>query len=925
MQIQSCVKFFALIAAVGLVCDHAIATTATSSRDIGTIQARLSAQSTAWTPNAGQWDSRVAFRAASFGGAVWVTTDGAVVYQLPGPIQKQSTLREAASARLVPERHPAISRAPDWVLSEQFVTSKAARQIAGALMQAGQVTYAIGNDSAHHGNNLPQYGRVDLGEMFPGISVSLKAAERNVEKLFTVAPRAKTSAIKMRMDGTRALRIGTDGALEAETGYGPVRFTPPVAFQTIDGVRREVPVRYALMEGPTEYGFIVGQYDVSQPLVIDPLMASTFLGSTAFDEAFGIAVSQVSGNVYVTGRTNSATFPSASGPAPVNAGSSDAYVSMLDANLSSVLRTVYIGSSGLEYSEAVVVHPHTGDVYITGFTASVSPAPLLPGVAPPVAQGTHAGSNDVFVTRLSADLSTIFKTTYLGTIDSDSANAIAIHPVSGDVYVGGSVLNSSALPATLGAAFTGNSGAVDAFITRIKADLTSFKRTTYFGGSGTETVSGLAIHPLSGDIYITGFSINAATPIQGLTGAPQTANAGGHDVFIARFNEDLSKLLQATYFGGTADDDGGPVAIHPITGDVYVAGLVNSASIPGTAGAFQATYGGSTDGFIARFSADLKTLYRASYLGGTGLDKVNAMAIHPVSGEIFVTGDAGSLDFPVSAGAYQATGGTNTDAFVARFDSTLAYRRASTYFGATGTDNSRGIAIHPGNGDLYFVGETTSASFPVTGAAAQTSLAGSGDAFVTRISPDVLAVDAMPVAFTFPSRVAVPPTTLLQTSDPVKITGLGGGVSMIVSGTTGSAYCLSSTNNCTCDVTLGGTWALPDAAAPPTVTNNTYLCVRHPTANAYGSSSQTAVTVGGYTTQFTSFVGQGPASGCALDIDGNGTISATTDGLLLVRAMLGFTGTAVTDNALGAGTLARGDWPSIRAFLNANCGTNFAP
>jgi len=83
--------------------------------------------------------------------------------------------------------------------------------------------------------------------------------------------------------------------------------------------------------------------------------------------------------------------------------------------------------------------------------------------------------------------------------------------------------------------------------------------------------------------------------------------------------------------------------------------------------------------------------------------------------------------------------------------------------------------------------------------------------------------------------------------------------------------------------------------------------------------------VGGYTTQFTSFVGQGPTNGCAVDVDGNGTISAATDGLLLVRAMLGFTGTAVTSGALGSGTLARSDWASIRAFLNANCGTNFAP
>lgn len=915
----------AVCAALVVVVSTAVSASITPApTSAAAVRPLVSAQASAWTPNAGQWDSRAAFRASSFGGAVWVTNDGNITYQLPGPVQSAS-----ANSNTLPSHghRKHVVRAPDWVLSERFVSSQPIHKAVGVMPHANKVSYAIGNDPTRHSQDLPQFGQLDLGEVFPGVSVSLKAAERNVEKLFTVAPHASASTIKMRMEGTRELRIGVDGALEAETGYGPVRFTAPVAFQTIDGARRDVPVRYAMKVGSTEYGFTVGEYDASQPLVIDPLMASTYLGAAAFDEAYGIAISQVTGNVYVIGRTLSTTFPSATGPAPANAGSNDAFVAMLDANLSSVLKTVFIGSNGNEYGMAIVVHPHTGDVYVTGFTGSNTPPPsALPGVSVPVAQGTYAGgSNDAYITRLSGDLSTLYKTTYLGTTDSDSTNAIAIHPISGDVYVAGSVFNSNALPATSGAAIPAPSGALDAFITRIKPDLSGFKRSTYFGGSGSDTALGLAISPTSGDIYLTGYSIVSGTPIQGTTGAPQTANAGGHDAYVARFNEDLSKLLQSTYFGGTADDEGDAIAIHPTSGDVYVAGLVNSTTIPGTAGASQTTSSGGQEGFVARFSADLKTLYRATYLGGTGNDKVNAMTIHPISGEIFVTGDTASADFPVSLGAYQTSGGTNTDAFVARFDPTLAYRRASTYFGASGAESSRGIAIHPGNGDLYFTGETTSASFIVTSGAAQTSPLGSADAFVTRISPDLLSADAMPVAFAFPSKVAVPPTTLLQTSDPVKITGLGGIVTMIVSGTTGSAYCVSTTNSCTCDATLGNNWALPDAAVPPTIANNNYLCVRHPTANAYGASSQTSVTVGGYTTQFTSFVGQGPASGCSVDVDGNGTISAATDGLLLVRAMLGFTGTAVTNGALGSGVLTRSDWASIRTFLNANCGTNFAP
>lgn len=60
----------------------------------------------------------------------------------------------------------------------------------------------------------------------------------------------------------------------------------------------------------------------------------------------------------------------------------------------------------------------------------------------------------------------------------------------------------------------------------------------------------------------------------------------------------------------------------------------------------------------------------------------------------------------------------------------------------------------------------------------------------------------------------------------------------------------------------------------------------------------------------------------SLDIDGNGVIDSQSDGLLILRAMLGFTGTAVTNGALGNPPRTRGDWASIRAYLNSQCGMN---
>ena len=98
---------------------------------------------------------------------------------------------------------------------------------------------------------------------------------------------------------------------------------------------------------------------------------------------------------------------------------------------------------------------------------------------------------------------------------------------------------------------------------------------------------------------------------------------------------------------------------------------------------------------------------------------------------------------------------------------------------------------------------------------------------------------------------------------------------------------------------------------------NTNLGLQAPTVgNPIGQTS-----IQGAVSTFNQLTSRPP---CDLDVDGNGTIDALTDGLMVVRAMLGLTGTAVTSGALG-GSPIRTTWAQIQPFLNNNCGTNFAP
>jgi len=111
----------------------------------------------------------------------------------------------------------------------------------------------------------------------------------------------------------------------------------------------------------------------------------------------------------------------------------------------------------------------------------------------------------------------------------------------------------------------------------------------------------------------------------------------------------IDPILQATYLGGRGDDQVNAIAIHPETGDVYVAGRTKSLDFPNTNGGAQENHadnGIHWDVFVARLSADLRTLHQSTYLGGGGGDEAKAIAIHPTTGEVYVAGVTQSENLP---------------------------------------------------------------------------------------------------------------------------------------------------------------------------------------------------------------------------------------------------------------------------------------
>ena len=563
----------------------------------------------------------------------------------------------------------------------------------------------------------------------------------------------------MRMSGARSLRLNEDGGLVVKTSLGEVRFTPPSAYQQVGGARQPVQVAYVLKG--REYGFRVGGHDPALPVVIDPLVQSTYLGGSGVDEPFALAIHPTSGDVYLTGTTTSTNFPGTAGGAqPANAGgcgaSTDAFVARLTADLRTLTQATYLGGSCDDHATALAIHPASGDVYVAGFTNSTDFPGTTGGAQPANGAVPDSFTADAFIARLTADLTTLTRATYLGGTLDEQGWALSIPSTSGNVYIAGWT-RSTNFPGTAGGAQPANGGgSADAFTAHLTADLTTLTKSTYLGGSGEDIAFALTIHPVSGDVYVAGYT--NSTDFPGTLGGAQATLGGGNnpDAFVARLTADLTTLTKSTYLGGFGQDIAYALAIHPTSGDVYVAGFTSSPDLPGTTGGAQPANAGDTDAFIARLTVDLTGLTKATYLGGSGGDGARALAIHTTSGDVYVAGPTSSTDFPRTIGGAQAIYGGGGDAFAARFTADLTILTKDTYLGGSDGENANALAIHPTSGDVYVAGVTNSTNFPGTTGGAQPTYAGnfsSYDAFVARLTPDLTAPPAS--LFTVaPCRVA---------------------------------------------------------------------------------------------------------------------------------------------------------------------------
>jgi hypothetical protein len=374
---------------------------------------------------------------------------------------------------------------------------------------------------------------------------------------------------------------------------------------------------------------------------------ATFLGGITgyeLDYGFGIAIDS-NGAAYVTGVTESSDFPTTPGAFDTNynGGDFDAFVVKLNEAGSALAYSTFIGGNDYEESWGISIDSN-GAAYVIGNTWSFD-FPTTPGAF----DTSHNGDgNDVFVVKLNGSGSALAYATFLGGSNGESGYGIAVDS-NNAAYVTGETWSSD-FPTTPGAFDTSANNYRDAFLVKLNAAGSALEYATYLGGSDNDWGKSIATNP-SGNAYVTGYTSSYNFPTT--PGAFDTSSNGWNDVYVVKMNGAGSALEYATLLGGSSDDYGHCIALD-LDGAVYVTGWTKSYYFPTTPGAYDVSYNGSGDVFVAKLNGSGSSLEYATFLGGSLEDKGNGIAID-TGGAAYITGETRSQDFPTTPGAFDTS------------------------------------------------------------------------------------------------------------------------------------------------------------------------------------------------------------------------------------------------------------------------------
>lgn len=421
------------------------------------------------------------------------------------------------------------------------------------------------------------------------------------------------------------------------------------------------------------------------------------------------------------------------GNAYVMGGREDVFVAKLD-RAGALLWWFTFGGSGFEEGKGVAVDA-AGSAYVAGITRS----PDFPRVSP-LQPPLQEGDEDAFLVKIDPSGSRLLFASNLGGSAEDEGVGVAVDP-AGHVYLTGTT-RSADFP--VAAAFDPElAGPTDAFVMKLRPDLTGFVYSTYLGGEGRHEAASALATDASGEVTVAGYTNSTDYP---LVEAIQTKLHGSAN-FVTRLSSSGDSLVFSTFFGcGLADIAG---IASDAAGNVTFAG--GSPLSPPSTDPWDPT--NACDGDIHHLGAYMSRITRAGRLapsaGIPGYDAwATGVAVDP-SGSSFVVGH---LDKPLLNPGCQDGA---AEAFIVKSDPEGTRLDFGTCLGGTGWDAAVGVAADR-EGNLVVIGWGSSPDFPLVNAFHPTP----SGSWVTRIvfnePPDCAAATASPGTLWPPNGKLVP-------------------------------------------------------------------------------------------------------------------------------------------------------------------------
>jgi hypothetical protein len=378
--------------------------------------------------------------------------------------------------------------------------------------------------------------------------------------------------------------------------------------------------------------------------------------------------------------------------------------------------STYLGGTSSDEGASVAVDTE-GHLYVVGTTESTdfpTSRPMDSGLS---------GSMDIFVAKFDMTGPTLLYSTYVGGSDAEEAHAVAADE-HGTAYVTG-YTSSSDFP-TRNAYDKEIGGDSDAFVFRLKPAGDALLYSTYLGGvDGIETGFGIDLNS-AGVTFVTGTTSSSDFPT---TFPSFPALNGRSDAFIVGLGPGGAGLVLSRMFGGSGDELGYAIEVDDPNG-LWVTGKTTSTDLP-VVNPTQASSGGLEDAFVFKHENPGMVISYLSYLGGSGDDLGNGIALSP-HGTLYVSGETQSPNFPTTNPLDSSLGGAS-DAFLRAMNPIGAVPLFSTYLGGSGDDVGVGLAVDR-SGYPYVTGQTHSSDFP-TVRPLDGTLNGVNDAFLTVMSP----------------------------------------------------------------------------------------------------------------------------------------------------------------------------------------------